>query len=107
MRSDDDEEEGKGEPVAEKGDEEGGIYTPRQDHGEKSGESQRVVPARDRPGNKTSSLSAPKIAQICSSSSRLSEKEKLFTQEIYISVFPARFNISIKTPGDIPRIQQY
>ena len=107
MRSDDDEEEGKGEPVAEKGDEEGGIYTPRQDHGEKSGESQRVVPARDRPGNKTSSLSAPKIAQICSSSSRLSEKEKLFTQEIYISVLPARFNINIKTPGDVPRIQQY
>ena len=68
MRSDDEEEEGKGESVAEK--EEGGIYTPGQDHGEKSGESQRVVPARDRPGNKTSSLSAPKIAQICSSSSR-------------------------------------
>ena len=48
--------------------EEGGIYTPGQDHGEKSGESQRAVPARDRPGNKTSSLSAPKIAQIRSSS---------------------------------------
>ena len=68
MRSDDDEEEGKGEPVAEKGDEEGGIYTPGQDHGEKSVEAQQEVVACDRPGNKTSSLSAPKIAQICSSS---------------------------------------
>ena len=39
-----------------------------QDHGEKSGESQREVGARDRPGNKTFSLSAPKIARIYSSS---------------------------------------
>ena len=48
--------------------EEGGIYSPGQDHGEKSGESQREVGARDRPGNKTFSLSDPKIAQIYSSS---------------------------------------
>ena len=50
---------GSGVVGAIKGWEEGGIYSPGQDHGEKSGESQREVGARDRSGNKTSSLSAP------------------------------------------------